>query len=138
MLYLWTWNHNGHELEIEPWSTGETKNQAILPLQHQATSVVLDVCLFVFGDGGQMEGKDEKSLVAEPGPCVHCSGTAQLKLCPAGSLGTECAGSTRLYAMLVCASPRNLLGCQRVDRGGNRAGLLPGCILTFRIVLGVS
>lgn len=83
MLYLWNWNHSGHELEIEPWSTGETKNQAILPLQHQATSVVLDVCLFVFGDGGQMERKDEKSLTAEPGPCVHCSGTAQLKLCPA-------------------------------------------------------
>lgn len=84
-----------------------------------------------------MEGKDEKSLTAEPGPCVHCSGTVQSEAV-SGSLGTECAGSTILYVVLVCALPRNLLGCQRVDRGGNCAGLLPGCILTFRIVLGAS
>lgn len=70
-----------------------------------------------------MEGKDEKSLIAEPGPCVdaECSGTAPSEAV-SGSLGTECAGGTRLYVVLVCASPRNLLGIRELIEAGTVQG----------------
>lgn len=51
-----------------------------------------------------MEGKDKKSLTAEPGP-VSTAQEGHQSEAVSSSLGTECAGSTRLYVVLVCATP---------------------------------